>query len=363
MRRFEYTDEKSGKFWEIGLNDKSVTVKFGRTGTTGQLQTKSFSSHGEAQVHHDKLIAEKIRKGYVEAASTTANLSPAEIDESWFWKIISDSRRGTDGDIEAQLERIDTLLRKLSDAELGKFNDITSDLIARSERWDIWAAAYYDNDGCSDDGFMDWRAGLVLAGRKAYESVLSEPDSLAQFEVAFAESFPYLPTQIWEERHGKAEMPTIFSIADYPILGDDPFPEGDEVWFAKNLPRLRKKKRGNSPVEEHSENFTDTSTPTPKSTAIQILFLCDVGDSVLESYDAVSALRKALSSFFGNCERVGMSAAGVTLEVIVDNQEKAIQILPGLISKLSLDPGKLRITYQTNASRRMQTIVLPSNNT
>ncbi|MBI2932052.1 MAG: WGR domain-containing protein [Planctomycetes bacterium] len=45
---------------------RSFTVRFGKIGTKGQMQTKSFASPGDARAAADKLIAEKLRKGYRE---------------------------------------------------------------------------------------------------------------------------------------------------------------------------------------------------------------------------------------------------------------------------------------------------------
>jgi hypothetical protein len=46
-------------------------------------------------------------------------------------------------------------------------------------RWDVWAAAYLIGGGCSDDSFMDFRAGVIALGRQWYERVAADPDSLA----------------------------------------------------------------------------------------------------------------------------------------------------------------------------------------
>jgi DNA ligase-1 len=67
QRRFEFSEGGSNKFWEIAINDSEVTVRFGRIGTNGQTQTKEFSDAAAATKHADKLIAEKLDKGYVEA--------------------------------------------------------------------------------------------------------------------------------------------------------------------------------------------------------------------------------------------------------------------------------------------------------
>lgn len=76
-RYFEFEDAKSSKFWEIELQGSSFTVRFGRMGTNGQSQTKDFASPDKAKVEHDKLVAEKVGKGYVEKAGAQADRIPA----------------------------------------------------------------------------------------------------------------------------------------------------------------------------------------------------------------------------------------------------------------------------------------------
>ena len=68
-REFEFSDEKSNKFWIIELDGESYTVNFGRIGTNGQTQTKEFASADAAKKEYDKLIAEKIKKGYKEKSA------------------------------------------------------------------------------------------------------------------------------------------------------------------------------------------------------------------------------------------------------------------------------------------------------
>jgi predicted DNA-binding WGR domain protein len=67
-RRFEFVGGGSDKFWEVEVHGKEVTVRFGRRGTNGQTQTKEFADEAAAQKHADKLISEKIGKGYVEVS-------------------------------------------------------------------------------------------------------------------------------------------------------------------------------------------------------------------------------------------------------------------------------------------------------
>jgi predicted DNA-binding WGR domain protein len=66
VRRFEFIGGSSRKFWEISSSGNSFTVRFGRKGTVGQSQTKTFGDQAKAKREAEHLIGEKIRKGYTE---------------------------------------------------------------------------------------------------------------------------------------------------------------------------------------------------------------------------------------------------------------------------------------------------------
>jgi predicted DNA-binding WGR domain protein len=65
-RHFEFIGGSSQKFWKISLAGNSFTVRFGRIGTAGQSQTKSYADEARAHREAESLIAEKVKKGYVE---------------------------------------------------------------------------------------------------------------------------------------------------------------------------------------------------------------------------------------------------------------------------------------------------------
>src|SRR5262245_13335910 len=67
MARYEFVEGKSSKFWEIHLDGSSLLVHYGRIGTTGQSQTKTFSTPELALKEHNKLVSEKTKKGYAPA--------------------------------------------------------------------------------------------------------------------------------------------------------------------------------------------------------------------------------------------------------------------------------------------------------
>ncbi|MDH6358514.1 STM4015 family protein [Parabacteroides sp. PF5-9] len=71
-RVFVFQDFKSQKFWSIDLQGNGFTVNYGKLGTEGQFQEKTFASPEEAEKQANKLIAEKTKKGYVETAEEAA---------------------------------------------------------------------------------------------------------------------------------------------------------------------------------------------------------------------------------------------------------------------------------------------------
>ncbi|HOX42964.1 MAG TPA: WGR domain-containing protein [Myxococcota bacterium] len=78
MRRFEFSDGSSNKFWEIELDGKSFTVRYGRIGADGQTQEKSFPTPEKAKAEHDKLVREKLGKGYQEVGAGGAAVPAAK---------------------------------------------------------------------------------------------------------------------------------------------------------------------------------------------------------------------------------------------------------------------------------------------
>ena len=66
MRYFECIDATHSKFWSVEVDGTDVVTVFGRLGTDGQSSIKPFSSAKEANKAADKLVASKLKKGYVE---------------------------------------------------------------------------------------------------------------------------------------------------------------------------------------------------------------------------------------------------------------------------------------------------------
>jgi hypothetical protein len=124
------------------------------------------------------------------------------IDE--FWAIIEKGK-----DSEEPEEIIPEQLKKLSPEEIISFQDHFDRLHEQAYQWGLWGAAYMIGGGCSDDGFVDFRYGLISKGRDIYEKALENPDSLAKLALDTDienELFGYVAQEAYEDITGK-EMP------------------------------------------------------------------------------------------------------------------------------------------------------------
>ncbi|PHP86152.1 DNA helicase [Burkholderia sp. AU18528] len=66
VRSLRFEQGASSKFWRASLRGTELNVTYGRIGSTGQANLKQFETVERAQREMDKLVTEKLRKGYVE---------------------------------------------------------------------------------------------------------------------------------------------------------------------------------------------------------------------------------------------------------------------------------------------------------
>jgi DNA ligase-1 len=78
MRRFEFRDQKSSKFWEIEQEGAELITRWGRIGSNGQSGRKEYPSEAKAAADADKQIRSKLSKGYVEVSDETEVQEPAK---------------------------------------------------------------------------------------------------------------------------------------------------------------------------------------------------------------------------------------------------------------------------------------------
>jgi predicted DNA-binding WGR domain protein len=179
----EFSKGASHKFYEVTVELTRVTLRYGRIGTAGKTEETAFQSEAQAQSFAQSKIQDKLRKGYQYAEAGASGKKPIERpvldDRGKFWRLIELSRKGSGGDVYAQLDNLRERLRKLPEAELRSFDQVLWGLMDDSYRADLWGAAYIINGGCSDDGFDYFRGWLILQGEKTFTEALKDPDSLA----------------------------------------------------------------------------------------------------------------------------------------------------------------------------------------
>jgi len=183
-----------------------------------------------------------------------------------FWALIESSRRGPGlrAKLKARLKRdhswaresaqermeraLTAALGKLPPQEIAAFDLWMRGLLDRAYRADLWAAAYLVCGGCSDDSFEYFRLWLISRGRGVYESVLANPENLADvlkdepaadgaYELEF-ESLAYCASDAYEQATDGDELP--FREGMPPLEGEGSIDIEDSGASAKRWPRLGK---------------------------------------------------------------------------------------------------------------------------
>ncbi len=76
MRRFELIQGNQAKFWEVARRGATLTVSSGKIGGTPQTRTKQLLDYMAAEQEFDRLIRDKLRRGYVEVHDATVPAPP-----------------------------------------------------------------------------------------------------------------------------------------------------------------------------------------------------------------------------------------------------------------------------------------------
>jgi predicted DNA-binding WGR domain protein len=76
MRRFEFKDVTTSKFWQISQEGPQLTVSWGQIGAKGQTRTRIFDSPDTAFKNQCDLIGEKLVNGYIEVTADGLPIAP-----------------------------------------------------------------------------------------------------------------------------------------------------------------------------------------------------------------------------------------------------------------------------------------------
>lgn len=117
-----------------------------------------------------------------------------------FWDLIAGAKRECGQDMDASLQWLTERLTALGPQQAQDFHDILHGYKHLAYKYGLWTAAtLICEHGCSDDGFMDFRAWLIAQGKEVYLAALADPDSLADVEPYGGcqfESFSYVASEV-----------------------------------------------------------------------------------------------------------------------------------------------------------------------
>ena len=104
-----------------------------------------------------------------------------EINKDSFWKLIQSAKETCGQDMDAMMDFLKDRLVSMGPEQAQNFHDILHAYEDLADKFGLWdAAGVMKGYGCSDDGFIDFRAWLIAQGRDTYLSALADPDSLAE---------------------------------------------------------------------------------------------------------------------------------------------------------------------------------------
>lgn len=237
----------SDKFWNIEYEGNTQKIVFGKTGTKGRETIKEFTDENECIRESEKLISQKIKKGYTEILGNAeipqkAELSEAEKTGIYFWEAIEKSNKyksahWSEYDIDEHLENLTTYLSRFGKERLVLFEKTLQEKLSELYTAEIAELSiileceftsengiYTFNDYLSDDGFIYFRCWLLLKGKEFYEDIKKDIQVFVSGKYSFnigdcwAEGLLYVSDEAYSVNHDNEDESEIRDTVDelYP---------------------------------------------------------------------------------------------------------------------------------------------------
>lgn len=131
-----------------------------------------------------------------------------EINKETFWQLIEETKNQCGQDMDASISWIKKELLSMPPEQSLQFHTIMYEYRDAADKYGLWTVATLIKEyGCSDDGFMDFRAWLIAQGKDIYMAALENPDSLAKVEKygdCEFESLNYVGDEAYRELTGRS---------------------------------------------------------------------------------------------------------------------------------------------------------------
>lgn len=237
----------SDKFWNVEYSGNTQKIVFGKTGTKGRETTKEFADEKECIRESEKLISQKIRKGYIEIPEhdeipQKAELSETEKADIYFWEAIEKSNKyknahWSEYDVDEHLENLTVYLSRFGKERLVLFEKTLQEKLSALYTAEIAElsiilecefsadnGSYIFNDYLSDDGFIYFRCWLLLKGRAFFEDIQKDIQAFVSGKYSFnigdcwAEGLLYVSDEAYSANHDNEDESEIRDTVDelYP---------------------------------------------------------------------------------------------------------------------------------------------------
>ncbi len=140
-----------------------------------------------------------------------------------FWALIAQAKERCGQDLDASAEWLEAQLLGMGPQEVRSFGNILHGYLTLANKFGLWTAANIMLDGCTDDGFIDFRSWLIAQGKDVYLAALRDPDTLAEVPLyggGCFESLAYIGGEALEKLTGRDACDR-FDRAAYQRLLDD----------------------------------------------------------------------------------------------------------------------------------------------
>ena len=175
---------------------------------------------------------------------TSSDTTKQIMSEEDFWKLIDKSRTASNNNYQTQISSLKTILLTLEPADIERFDNTFTALLAASYDYKLWGASYVINGGCSDDCFDYFRQYLIGHGKEKFYQTIKDPESCASWikseEEDNWEGLQYPAMEAYKQLTGK-EIPKTYQ--PKVELKGKPF---DEETVMKQYPKLAKKFMGDN---------------------------------------------------------------------------------------------------------------------
>lgn len=171
--------------------------------------------------------------------------------EEEFWNLLESTAPNYERETSVlqHSQNVMALLDQKSDQELADYYSYIKKFIQELLDYEFWAVAMLVPDkhgaqGCSNDTFTDFRAGIISRGKQIFERFKQNPDSVAEIPqpqlLKSGEVFFLASDSVYQERHGEyAELDINESIFSYTSV-DIPVEKwdfSDYNYYSRNFPK------------------------------------------------------------------------------------------------------------------------------